>query len=287
MKHNVMDLKIDSCDKDKFLDLINKSFKSDKKIKIAKINTEFIQRATKDKDYLKLLNSFEISIADGRGVLWAAKYLTIPVSKNKIIRSIQSFYQMIYSGASIVLYPRYIKKPIPEAIPGVDAFKMMMKLAMDENVGVFIFGSPQATLTPALKNIKKEFPNLKISGSLNGYDFQKDDSINPVDIINKTDAKLLIVALGSPKQEKWINDNINKLKNIKVAVGEGGTLTRIAFPKQKAPKFINKIGLEWFWRLLFNKSETASRNRFQRMWNAVPVFIYKSIKWKIKNGQTK
>lgn len=283
MKYKIMNLKIDSYNKDTLLDLIKKSLKNDKKIRIAKINTEFIQRATKDKDYLNLLNSFEISIADGRGVLWAAKYLTIPVSKNKIIRSIQSVYQMIYSGASIVLCPKYIKNPIPEAIPGVDAFKMMMQLAMDEKVGVFIFGSPQSTLETAVENIKKEFPKLKVSGILNGYDFQKDNNIDPVKIINNTDAKILIVALGSPKQENWINDNIEKLKNIRVAVGEGGTLTRIAVPRQKAPRFINKIGLEWFWRLLFNKSETASRNRFQRTWNAVPVFICNLVRWKIKN----
>jgi N-acetylglucosaminyldiphosphoundecaprenol N-acetyl-beta-D-mannosaminyltransferase len=105
--------------------------------------------------------------------------------------------------------------------------------------------------------------------------------------INKTNAALLVVALGSPKQEIWINDNISKLKNIRVAVGEGGTLDRIANPSQRAPKLVNRIGIEWLWRIFFNKSKTGTSNRLKRAWNAVPVYIYKTVKWKIKYGQTK
>ena len=163
----------------------------------------------------------------------------------------------------------------------------MMETAVNTSSGVFLFGSSQETLDLASANLKKEFPSLIISGSLNGYDFQKDKTIDPVIEINKTNAKVLIVGLGSPKQQYWINDNIDRLKNIKIAVGEGGTLDRIANPGQKSPKFINKIGLEWLWRTLFNKSKTETRNRFKRFWNAVPQFIYQVVKWKVKNGQTK
>jgi len=258
-----------------------------KNIKISKINTEFLQRARKDNHFKDVLNSSDLNIVDGRGVLWAARYLTLPVYNNKFIRPIQAVLQMIYTGASIVLRPQFINHPIPEAIPGVEAFRLMTKVALDNKVGVFIFGGSEMTLELATKNIKREFPDLKISGGLNGYDYQKDEKIDPISLINKTDAKVLIVALGSPKQEYWINDNMKKLKNIQIAVGEGGTLDRIANPGQKSPKFINKIGLEWLWRTLFNKSKTETRNRFQRFWNAVPSFIYQVVKWKVKNGQTK
>ncbi len=172
-------------------------------------------------------------------------------------------------------------------MPGVEAFSQMMLAASKEGVGVFLFGSPEGVLSLTVKNTKKEFPRLKIAGSLDGYAFQKDSNIDPVAEINKTDAKLLIVALGSPKQEQWIKDNMSKLKNIQVAVGEGGTFTRIANPRQRSPKFINRIGLEWLWRLFFNRSETSTRNRFQRFWQSVPMFIYRSVRWKIKHGQAK
>ena len=160
----------------------------------------------------------------------------------------------------------------------------MLQAASDVGAGVFLFGGDETTLKLSIANIKSEFPDLKLSGSLNGYDFHTDKGINPVDQINKTDARLLVVALGSPRQEMWISENIGELKNIRIAVGEGGTLDRIANPSQKSPVFINKIGLEWLWRTLFNRSK---KNRFGRLWNAVPVFICQMVKWKVKYGQTK
>lgn len=290
MKHksvNILGTRIDCITKSDLIKRVSDSLLGGKKLKITKVNTEFLHRALHDSEYKKLLNSSDISIADGRGVLWVARFLTLPISSNKIIRPIQAVWQMIYSGASIMLKPKFTTYPIPEVMPGIEAFNMMMKAASDSKVGAFIFGAPQVILTQAVKNVAKSFPDLKISGSLNGYDFWKYDSIKPLDIINKTDARMLIVAMGSPKQERWIKDNMDKLKNVQVAVGEGGTLTRIAKPKQKAPRIVSKLGIEWLWRTLFNMSETASRNRFQRFWRAVPVFIFLAVKWKVLNGQTK
>lgn len=280
----IFNVKIDKYSKSQLEDLIDDGLKKSKQIKISKINTEFLQRAIDNNKFLKVLNDSNINIVDGRGVMWAARYLTLPITKNKIIRPISAIWQMIYSGVAIIFNRKFISYPIPEAIPGLEAFRIMLKSASDNKTGVFIFGSSGKNLKLVTKNLNQEFPNLKISGTLNGYDFQVDKTINPVVEINKTDAKLLIVALGSPKQEFWISENIGKLKNIRIAVGEGGTLDRIANPSQKSPTFINKIGLEWLWRTLFNFTK---KKRFSRVWKAVPVFIYKTIKWKINNGQTK
>lgn len=283
----IFDARIDGYTKAQLEDLIGGALKRAQKTKISKINTEFLHRALKDKKFLDVLNSSDINIVDGRGVAWAARYLTLPISGNRFIRPIQARLQMVYSGASIVFRPKFVTYPIKQTIPGVEAFKLMMETVAKNNVGVFLFGNSERTLESAIANLKKEFSDLKISGYLNGYDFQKNEKIDVIAEINKTDAKILIVALGSPKQEYWINDNIDKLKNVRIAVGEGGTLDRIANSLQKAPGFINKIGLEWLWRTLFNKSKTETRNRVQKFWNAVPVFIYHVVKWKIKNGQTK
>lgn len=284
---NVLGVKVNNITSSELTQLLLDSFKKGgKKLKITKVNAEFISRAMHDRPYRKLLNSADLSIVDGRGVLWVARYLILPISRNPLIRRVQAIWQMVYTGASIILYPKLITYPIPEAMPGVEAFGQMMKIANDQGIGVFLFGSPQYILNMTIENLKKSYPKLKISGSLNGYGFCESNGIDPVAEINKTDAKLLIVALGSPKQEQWIKDNIDKLKNVKVAVGEGGTFTRIANPRQQAPKFINRLGLEWLWRLLFNMSETTGRNRLQRFWRAVPLFIYRSVKWKIKYGQS-
>lgn len=251
----ILGVRVDGYSKNELTNRLIELFDSDEKTKISKINTEFIHKALKDKGFAKILNYSDMNIVDGRGVLWSARYLTLPISNNYFYRRIQATWQMVTSGARIVFSPRYITYPIKESIPGVEAFKTMLRASIDARAGVFLFGSSQKTLDLAEVNILKEFPKVKIAGKLNGYDFQKDTSIDPVAEINKTDAKLLIVALGCPKQEMWINDNIDKLTNIRVAVGEGGTLDRIAYPFQESPVFMNNIGLEWFWRLIFNPSK--------------------------------
>ncbi len=283
----LLGVKIDGYNKVQLRALLSEKLKKRNITKISKINTEFLHRALKDQEFLNVLQLSDVNLVDGYGVLWAARYLTLPLHTGLLFRKFECVWQMIYSSFLIIFSPKFITKPIPEVFPGVEAFKSIMKIASERKVGVFLFGGSESVIIEATKNIKKEFPDLIISGTLNGYDYQKDNKINVIDVINKTDAKILIVGLGSPKQEYWINDNIDKLKNIIIAVGEGGTLDRIADPSQKAPKFINRIGLEWLWRLLFNKSKTESRNRFQRFWNSVPVFMYQTVKWKIKYGQTK
>jgi N-acetylglucosaminyldiphosphoundecaprenol N-acetyl-beta-D-mannosaminyltransferase len=284
---NIFGIKITNTSSELFAEYIKDALKGSKKVKISKINTEFLQRAIKNRDFAKILNDSDLNIVDGRGVLWAARYLTLPISQYKIIRFIQSIWQMIYSGVAVVFRPGFISYPISEAIPGVDAFELVMRVAEKNQAGVFILGASELNLKLAINNLRIKFSKLNIAGFLNGYDFQNDHRIDPVAEINKTNAKILIVALGSPKQEMWISKNIDKLKNIVIAVGEGGTLDRIANPSQKSPRFINKIGLEWLWRTVLNKSKTDGRNRIQKLWNAVPLFIYQIVKWKIKNGQTR
>lgn len=283
----ILNTRVDELTKKQLIEKISANLRKSKKTKISKINAEFLQRAFDDEDFQKVLNASDLNIVDGRGVLWAARYLTIPVSDNFVIRWIQSIYQTVYSGLFMIFNPNYVKYPIPGTVPGIEALKMMMSIAANENAGLFLFGGSETVLKKSIKNLRKEFPAIKISGHLNGYDYQKDKTIDVIGEINKTDAKILIVALGSPRQEYWINDNIDKLKNVIIAVGEGGTLDRIASPSQAAPKFVNSIGLEWMWRLLFNKSLTSSRNRFQRFWVSVPSFICRVVKWKVRYGQNK
>lgn len=284
---NICGIEISDLGRDGFHNRVLDSLKGKEDCSVSKINTEFLARATHDKAFMKTLNDSTFSIADGRGVLWAARYLTLPISKRSIFRTPQAIWQMVYSGAAIVFNPKYIAYPISENIPGVDALKIMLRAADEASAGVFFFGATQNDLEGAVKNIQKEMPRLKISGFLNGYDFQEDSMMDPVSIINETDAKLLVVALGSPLQEYWIRDNLGKLPNVRVAVGEGGSLAFLAGTLRRAPRWAQKVGLEWLWRLFMNRSLThQTGSRLKRVWNAVPVFIYEVVKWKIKYGAT-
>ena len=254
---------------------------------MAKSNSEFLLRACRDILFQKVLNMCDENIPDGRGILWVAKYLTLPISSSKFFRPAQAIWQMVYSGAAIVINPKYITYPLTENIPGVEALKLMLEVANKSESKVFFFGATQSDLDASINNIKKEMPHLNIVGSLNGYDFQKNKTIDPVMVINKSKADMLIVALGSPFQEFWIQENIDKLSNVRVAVGEGGSLAFISGSQKRAPKWMQQLGLEWLWRLFTNRSLThQTGSRLKRVWNAVPVFIYEVVKLKIRYGAT-
>lgn len=190
---------------------------------------------------------------------------------------------MAYTGASLIFYPKYCRQPIGENIPGLDAMFLMLEAAQDARESVYFFGAEEQILPKAIKGIQKKIPKLKIAGFHEGYNYKDTDMIKA---INKSGAKLLIVALGSPKQEYWIRDNLGKLENIRVAVGEGGSLDRIADPSEKAPKWMQAVSLEWLWRLFTGVNRTGdpdrrTKSRMGRIWNAVPVFIYNVVKWKL------
>lgn len=284
-KITILGIQFESLTRKAIFSVIETALKGKSKLTVAKINTEFLSRAESDKNFAELLNRFSLKIVDGKGVQWAAKYLSLPLIKIPILKTFNAIINMIVTGIFLVLWPRYFNKPLSGHFPGVEALEGMLNLAEKNKVPVFFFGASQKDLQNSVKKIKIKFPKIEVAGFVNGYDWQSDTKIDIVKTINDTNAKLLIVALGSPLQENWIIENIDKLNKVQVAVGEGGSLAFIGGSFKRAPKIINQLGLEWLWRLFMNKSLThQTGNRAKRVWNAVPNFIYKVVKWKIKNG---
>lgn len=275
----VLNIEVAALSKNELLEKMKGSIDDGDRIRIAKVNTEFLERSLNSKEFEKILEKFEINVADGVGVLWAAKYLSLPLVKTPILKQAQAVWQMIYTGASLVFFPKYCQNPIPEAFRGVDLMKAMLEISSDNQAPVYFLGAKKEVLEKAVENIKKEFPNLIIAGFHDGYDF---DSHKVINDIQKSGAEILFVGLGSPMQEYWINDNWNKLNNIKIAVGEGGSFEFLAGTFRRAPQFMRNIGLEWLWRLFANQNKTkGAGNRAKRVWKAVPVFTWETVKYKL------
>ncbi|MFP4456453.1 MAG: WecB/TagA/CpsF family glycosyltransferase [Clostridia bacterium] len=196
---------------------------------IVTANSEMLYLTTKDERLRKILQAAEIVTPDGVGAVWAAKKLS---------------------------------NPVKERVAGFDLFKSILEA--ESCIKIFLLGAKKSTVEKAADNISRSYRNVKVVGYNDGF-FEDSDSV--VSKINCSNADILFVALGCPKQEYWISDNLEKL-NVKVAMGVGGSFDVIAGEVKRAPKVWQKLGLEWAYRLI------RQPTRFFRMLS-LPKFVIK------------
>jgi N-acetylglucosaminyldiphosphoundecaprenol N-acetyl-beta-D-mannosaminyltransferase len=154
---------------------------------------------------------------------------------------------LIADGAGVVLASRILGAALPEKVAGFD---LVMNIFASENqkpLRFFFFGGKPGIAEAARKNVLKQYDGIEIVGCRNGY-FSPDEEPEIIDQINSSCADILLVALGAPKQEKWIYEHKEQL-NVKVCIGVGGTFDVLAGKAKLAPQFFRKNGLEWLYRL--------------------------------------
>lgn len=177
-------------------------------------NPEIIMAAYEDSEFKELLNSADMCVPDGIGVVYGAKILGTP---------------------------------IPERVAGFDLCCGLFGELAKAGGSVFLFGAKPGVAELAGEKLTQRYPGLKIAGTRDGY-FKEEDEPGIMDSINASGANLLLVCLGAPKQEKWIFKYRDRL-NVNLCVGAGGSLDVIAGTVKRAPKIFIKLNLEWFYRL--------------------------------------
>ncbi len=202
---------------------------------IIAVNPEKIISAQKNPEVKVLINNSTFQIADGVGVLLASKV----------------------KGGKIT-----------SRVTGVDMMGKLLDFAASEGHPVYFYGAKEEVVTKAISEITKERPNIIVAGYTNGYDKHEDALIKR---IHKSGAKLLFVALGSPKQELWIKRNLSNLPNVLVFQGVGGSFDVFSGLVKRAPALFRKFGVEWLYRLASDPS------RLKRQMN-LPVFLVKVLK---------
>lgn len=163
---------------------------------------------------------------------------------------------IIADGWPVVATAKAKKTPIYK-ITGVDLMDELLKLANKKNLNIFFLGATDETLIKLSDNIRRDFNNINSINFNNGY-FGEKDNDEIVKKINETNSNILFVGMGSPKQEIWITENIEKL-NINIAIAIGGALKIYSEEIERAPKFIQKIGMEWFYRFMKEPTRLFSR----------------------------
>ena len=203
---------------------------------VVTINPEMFEYANKDTDFANIIKTSELVIPDGIGVK-----IALSINGNKV-----------------------------ERIPGIDFAKKLLEETAINNIPVAIIGAKEEIVTKAIKNLQKEINGLNIVYYHNGY-FDSNEQIYQ-DLINYS-PKLILVAMGSPKQEQFIYQAKKILKPC-LMVGIGGSLDVWSGVIKRAPKVFQYLGLEWLYRTITQPS------RFKRIFPTLPLFILKAINYK-------
>jgi len=184
----------------------------DKKAYIVTPNPEIVWMCRHDKRLLSVVNDAELVLPDGIGVILGA---------------------------------RILGTPLREKIPGIDFADALFAEMAKTGKSVYLYGAKPGIAEEAARRLAEKYPGLKIVGVSDGYS----DDGPVIEQINAVCPDLLLVCLGAPKQEFWIEENLDQL-NVKLCAGLGGSLDVYAGAVKRAPVVFRKLGLEWFYRLI-------------------------------------
>jgi len=217
-KIRLFDINIDNVSMDQAVNRID-GFISDKSgLKtVFTPNVDHLMMLRKDREFKDIYNKADFVIADGMPVVWASHIL---------------------------------KKGLKEKVSGIDLVYKLYSLSENKGHSVYFLGAREDVMKDAVKKIKKQFPNLKITGFHSpSFNITKEENKEMISKINSAKPDMLFVGFGAPKQEIWLYNNKEKLK-AKVGIGVGGSFVMISGRFKRAPKFMQKAGLEWLYRLI-------------------------------------
>ena len=199
------------------------------------INALKVNLMREDPKLRKIVNSCPLINADGASIVWAAKKLGIPLK---------------------------------ERVAGIDLFENLVKIAAEKGYKIYLFGAKEEVVTKVKDIFEKQYPKLQIVGYRNGY-FTEADEAQIVADMASSGADMMFVAFSSPKKEYWVNKYLEQL-NIPFVMGVGGSFDVVAGVTDRAPKWMQDHGLEWFYRFIQEP---------KRLWNRYMVGNRKFVKY--------
>ena len=237
-KVEILGVKVDSVTMDEAIKTACNFIEEKSPKMIATANAEMIMNATRDKELFKILNEADLVVPDGAGTVWAANYLGIEMK---------------------------------ERVAGYDLSQNLMALSPKMGFKTYFFGSAPTVAEKAKAKAEKLYPGIKVVGVHDGF-FDEDEEKKIISDIKEKKPDILLVALGVPKQEKWIFSHKEEL-GVPLSIGVGGTFDVMAGVMKRAPLWMQKAKLEWLFRGMLQPT------RAMRLM-ALPKFVIKVIKSK-------
>jgi N-acetylglucosaminyldiphosphoundecaprenol N-acetyl-beta-D-mannosaminyltransferase len=218
---------IDAVDSHDTLERLATALVTGQRTQVCTVNLDFVVQAQHDSELKRVLNQSELNIPDGLPVVWLG---------------------------------RLMGSHVRERVAGADIVPRLVAMAAQSGARVFFLGGEAGVAESAARTLKVRLPDLVIAGWYEPPRARIEEMDNDaiVDRVNRSGADLLLVAFGNPKQEKWIDRYRDRL-HVSVTIGVGCCFDLIAGRVQRAPRWMQRVGLEWFYRLLHEPRRLFSR----------------------------
>ncbi len=179
------------------------------------VNVAKLVMMRKDKSVRNIVNSCALINADGQGVVWGARLIGVKV---------------------------------PERVAGIDLFTHLVALASEKGYKPYFLGAREEVLNKVISTFESKYSKLQIAGKRNGY-FSGDEEREVVESIRNSNADILFVAMSSPQKEIFLNKYLEDL-GVPFVMGVGGSFDVVSGVTKRAPMWMQKFGLEWFFRFM-------------------------------------
>jgi len=270
----ILNVNIDAATRQEASEHLEKLFEAKVPAIICTPNTEIVIKAQDDPELLEILNIVsKLNIPDGIGIVWAARFLSLKAPSTPYLRQVIICLQWILTVIGLPLFPHLFRAPIPERIPGSEFIWDVVNFAKEHKHKVFLLGGGPTVAERCALELQTKLPELRVAGVYSG---SPAETAKIIEIVRKSKADILLLAFGAPKQEKWLSANLAKT-GCRIGIGLGGTFDFIAGVRKRAPRWVQRIGFEWLYRL------AQEPKRLVRQL-AIPMFMFKVLGAKMKGG---
>ncbi|MHC5251460.1 WecB/TagA/CpsF family glycosyltransferase [Listeria kieliensis] len=171
------------------------------------------------------------------------------MAENKMLQAIVNKSPLVNAdGQSVVWAARLLGYDVRERVTGIDLFENLVALAAEKGWRVYYFGATEEVVQEVVRAHQEKYPALEVAGFRNGY-FEDMESFEIASEIKERQADIVFIAFSSPKKEIWVNA-YKELMQAPFVMGVGGSFDVIAGKTKRAPKWMQKTGLEWFYRFI-------------------------------------
>lgn len=212
----IFSIPIDALTMKQTLEFIGEAIRQERQIHHTVVNAGKIVMMQDDQELFESVVNADIINADGQAVVWAA---------------------------------RILGKKLPERVAGIDLMENLVAFANDHKYKIFLFGAKEEVVKAVADTYIKKYSPSIIAGYRNGY-YQQDEEKQIAEEIARSGAHILFVAISSPKKENFLFRHKSILNNINFIMGVGGSFDVVAKITNRAPRWMQKVGLEWLFRLL-------------------------------------